>query len=141
VVADLMKKISVVRVKAIKDAFKHLRATLPHLDWGLSDMAIGTVLFKTSNEKGTFGFMIDEAIGYDDRETNVYFDTRSLADRSIEVASGQRYRFEYDDKGDKPRTKFKSMEKIQWVISKFHHDKIGATSAARLSEIMPVAIV
>jgi hypothetical protein len=32
VVADLMKKISVVRVKAIKDAFKHLRATLPHLD-------------------------------------------------------------------------------------------------------------
>jgi hypothetical protein len=76
-------------------------------------MAIGTVLFKTSNEKGTFGFMIDEAIGYDDRETNVYFDTRSLADRSIEVASGQRYRFEYDDKGEKPRTKFKSMERIQ----------------------------
>ncbi len=29
-VKALMKKITAIRVKAIKDAFKHLRATLPH---------------------------------------------------------------------------------------------------------------
>ena len=31
-VADLMKKISVVRVKAIKQAFRHLRDNLPSLE-------------------------------------------------------------------------------------------------------------
>jgi hypothetical protein len=31
IVEGLMKKIAVIRVKAHKEAFKHLRATLPHV--------------------------------------------------------------------------------------------------------------
>lgn len=76
-------------------------------------MAEGRVLFIKDNERGRFGFLVDDAIGHEDRATDVYFDKRSFAEGVIDVQKGQRVRFEYDPKSEKVRTKFDSMKPLE----------------------------
>jgi hypothetical protein len=76
-------------------------------------MATGVVLFVKANGYGKFGFLIDDAIRFDDRTSNVYWDRRSFAEGVTDIAKGQRVKFEYDLKSEKPRTKFYSIEPIE----------------------------
>jgi hypothetical protein len=70
-------------------------------------MANGTVLFYAPSKTHAdryFGFLVDDAIGTDDRETNAYFDERALHGFSA-AFKGMRVRFEYDLESDRPRAK------------------------------------
>jgi hypothetical protein len=80
-------------------------------------MAEGTILFVKITDNGRFGFLTDHALaGNGSRENDVYFDTRSLVDRSVELVSGMRVRFLYAENSrhdERLRAKFKSMEIIK----------------------------
>ena len=81
-------------------------------------MAEGTILFVKETDNGRFGFLIDAALaGNGSRENDVYWDTRSLVDRSrsVELVSGQKVRFIYAENNvhdERLRVKFKTMEPI-----------------------------